>query len=576
MAAAATTAGASPMLQSAATTTTAAATNTSSVIFLNTTVAGNSNNQNNQNNQSQLNTSNSSSDIADDVSLRIMLEKVPQVRENFSVVEKLGEGTFSKVYKAVRLPPKEDDDDQQQQQSTPPSSSSSSSETAEARPSYALKYITPIVKPARVAKEIRFLRDLQGQSNVVQLVSCFFNAGHTVLVLPIHEHVRFQDVYQRMDVDETREYLRNLLVALDRVHRLGIVHRDIKPANFLYNRDRRQYVLVDFGLSQTQKEIDSTAQYTKHQAIGATAMAAAAVMAGGGGSRSAPPVRPSDGSGSSRARSNLSIRFKNHAVMVQHESNSSSQQNKVRRNLTASLTTLSPTKTTTTSQQQQQQQQQLPQTQTQTPVKRSFAELQENQTATGTSLVKDENKIELQNQQTVKKTVSVESPAKRQRVAACGLDFIERVIAVEQQSAIATTTTTSSTAITIEVPETPVKSHRTPLGNRDSNQNGGGGLCTAASIASHSLNFTTPTKAPLAMEVDNHHHHHHRLHPARTPVKGNDNLEYRTCVPDTPPEKINRYLQFASSAKAVLKQKVCRLTNTFVSSNQSNPSVPFH
>lgn len=44
-----------------------------------------------------------------------------------------------------------------------------------------------------------------------------------------------------MDVKELACYMKNLLVALARVHSFGIVHRDIKPSNFLYDRKNKRY-----------------------------------------------------------------------------------------------------------------------------------------------------------------------------------------------------------------------------------------------------------------------------------------------------------------------------------------------
>ncbi|KPM10938.1 cell division cycle 7-related protein kinase-like protein [Sarcoptes scabiei] len=185
-----------------------------------------------------------------DVCARVMLENVPEITEYFNIVEKLGEGTFSKVYKA-KLKRKwigEMND-----------------EKSEHCEEFALKYIIPIVKPIRVAKELRFLRDLGGRANIIPIRTCFHNAGHTVIVMPIIEHDKFADYLQTMTIDEIRFYMRNLLIALDRVHTNGIIHRDIKPSNFLYNRSTGQCALVDFGLSQSENELQHTLSFSKFQ-----------------------------------------------------------------------------------------------------------------------------------------------------------------------------------------------------------------------------------------------------------------------------------------------------------------------
>nr|CAD7204995.1 unnamed protein product [Timema douglasi] len=68
--------------------------------------------------------------------------------------------------------------------------------------------------------------------------------------MPYLPHKRFTEYVSEMDAEETRHYMKNLFLALKRVHSFNIIHRDVKPSNFLYDRDNRKFLLVDFGLAQ--------------------------------------------------------------------------------------------------------------------------------------------------------------------------------------------------------------------------------------------------------------------------------------------------------------------------------------
>lgn len=164
-----------------------------------------------------------------DTDVRLMLSTIPEINRHFVVCGKLGEGTFSKVFRAKDL-------------------HNSSKE-------YALKYVIPTIRPSRIASEIRFLRDMGGVKNVIGIQTCFFSKGHTVIVMPIFQHQKFTDYVNQLSVEEVRHYMKNLLIALERVHSFGVIHRDIKPANFLYDRKTRRYALVDFGLAQFEREL---------------------------------------------------------------------------------------------------------------------------------------------------------------------------------------------------------------------------------------------------------------------------------------------------------------------------------
>ena len=46
-----------------------------------------------------------------------------------------------------------------------------------------------------------------------------------------------QEYFLEMSVCEIKEYMKNLFIALKRVHSFDVIHRDVKPSNFLYSRD---------------------------------------------------------------------------------------------------------------------------------------------------------------------------------------------------------------------------------------------------------------------------------------------------------------------------------------------------
>ncbi|CAH2253972.1 jg9939 [Pararge aegeria aegeria] len=169
------------------------------------------------------------SDVENDQITDLLL-KLPKLTKIFDVHKKIGEGTFSSVYlgslkQHAALP------DVQKRW-------------------FAIKHLVPTAHPARIEHELRCLRDMGGKDNVIGVELCLRNLDTIVFVMPYIPHRKFSEYLGDMDAEEVRQYMYALLVALRHVHSFGVIHRDVKPSNFLYDRENRRYLLVDFGLAQ--------------------------------------------------------------------------------------------------------------------------------------------------------------------------------------------------------------------------------------------------------------------------------------------------------------------------------------
>ncbi|KAK3775484.1 hypothetical protein RRG08_027239 [Elysia crispata] len=162
----------------------------------------------------------------------VLYQNVPEISSHFTILEKIGEGAFSSVFLA-RL-----------------------KHYPEVSEMFALKHILPTTHPARIENELRCLLKLGGQDNVMGVKLCLRNKDNVVIVMDYFPHEKFQEVLSLMSTDEARDYMRNLLIALKRIHQYKVIHRDVKPSNFLYNRQKKQYALVDFGLASGNFLID--------------------------------------------------------------------------------------------------------------------------------------------------------------------------------------------------------------------------------------------------------------------------------------------------------------------------------
>ncbi|XP_067309232.1 cell division cycle 7-related protein kinase isoform X4 [Pseudorasbora parva] len=155
-----------------------------------------------------------------------LYEVLPQLSDIFRIIDKIGEGTFSSVYLAE------------------------AQMTDGSRRMFALKHLIPTSHPVRIAAELQCLTVAGGTENVMGVTYCFRKEHHVVIVMPYMEHQTFVDIVGSLSFEDVKHYIFHLLKALRHIHKFGIIHRDIKPTNFLFNQQRREYSLVDFGLAQ--------------------------------------------------------------------------------------------------------------------------------------------------------------------------------------------------------------------------------------------------------------------------------------------------------------------------------------
>jgi len=101
----------------------------------------------------------------------------------------------------------------------------------------------------RFLQEFEILREIQ-HPNIVRIYDLGVTDDHLFLAM---EHFARGDLRKRMSEGLTARqslgYARDLSLALDAIHEVGIFHRDLKPGNVML-RDDGSIALIDFGLAK--------------------------------------------------------------------------------------------------------------------------------------------------------------------------------------------------------------------------------------------------------------------------------------------------------------------------------------
>lgn len=103
-----------------------------------------------------------------------------------------------------------------------------------------------------MVRELLIMQNLCGGPNIIKLYDVV-KEGVKGLPAVVIEHINFTDhrtLYPTLNDRDIRFYMRNLLKAIDHMHRNDVIHRDIKPSNVLIDPNKRIIRLIDFGLSR--------------------------------------------------------------------------------------------------------------------------------------------------------------------------------------------------------------------------------------------------------------------------------------------------------------------------------------
>ena len=113
----------------------------------------------------------------------------------------------------------------------------------------AIKKIKPI-EEWRLKREVKILELLSNQSNILKLYGVFGDEYSPILVTSFHE----SEKTHKINYLELKWIMKSILIGINNSHSLNVLHRDIKWQNIVCNYQKKDLVIIDWGLADFYEE----------------------------------------------------------------------------------------------------------------------------------------------------------------------------------------------------------------------------------------------------------------------------------------------------------------------------------
>jgi casein kinase 1 len=141
----------------------------------------------------------------------------------YTYLDKIGEGTFSNIYKAINI---------------------KTNQLVAIKMSQNIDYNKLLIRETKIYK---YLKNLSG---IPKLLWCGIHEEYYFIVLPLYIG-SLKNITVNSN-EKLYEIGNNVLSILEDLHKNNIIHRDIKPENIMYNNDGK-LTIIDFGLCKIYK-----------------------------------------------------------------------------------------------------------------------------------------------------------------------------------------------------------------------------------------------------------------------------------------------------------------------------------